>query len=61
MLPESINVLLLSVSSDVHIASLFPRNNALNEKTKLVRHCLSVSAKFVKPLFTELIKLHFLC
>jgi len=36
MLPESIDILLLSVGSDGHIASLFPRSNALNEKTKSV-------------------------
>ena len=36
MLPESIDILLLSVGSDGHIASLFPQSNALNEKTKSV-------------------------
>ena len=36
MLPESIDVLFLSVGSDGHIASLYPQSNALNEKTKSV-------------------------
>ena len=36
ILSESINILLLSVGSDGHIASLFPQSNALNEKTKSV-------------------------
>ena len=38
MLPESIDVLLLFlfVGSDGHIASLYPKSNVLNEKTKSV-------------------------
>ena len=36
MLQESINVLLLSVGQDEHVASLFPYSNALNEKSRTV-------------------------
>ena len=36
ILPESIDILLLSVGSDGHIASLFTGSSALYEKTKLV-------------------------
>jgi 6-phosphogluconolactonase len=36
MLPESIDILLFSVGSDGHIASLFPRSNALNETKSVV-------------------------
>ena len=36
MLPESLDILLLSVGLDGHIASLFPQSSALNEKTKSV-------------------------
>ena len=36
MFPESIDILLLSIGSDGHIASLFPRSNALNETKSVV-------------------------
>ena len=36
ILPERIDILLLSVGEDGHIASLFPRSKALFEKTKKV-------------------------
>ena len=36
MLQESMDVLLLLVGQDEHIASLFPYSNALNEKSRTV-------------------------
>ena len=36
LLPESVDILLLSVGTDGHIASLFPDSNALNENERAV-------------------------
>jgi 6-phosphogluconolactonase len=49
LLPESIDVLLLSVGEDGHIASLFPFNTALHESSRLV-----VPIRGPKPPFQRL-------
>ena len=44
MLQESMDVLLLLVGQDEHIASLFPYSNALNEKSRTVVPVVSLKS-----------------
>ncbi|MCW7497026.1 6-phosphogluconolactonase [Leptospira levettii] len=46
ILPKNIDILLLSVGEDGHIASLFPNNSSLHEETRLIVHTIGDKPPF---------------